>query len=84
MLITIAILQLAGANPMLTKGASRLSATDPAPIEAKRSPYRIESEAAGASSKDRAIQDNGTRCSVVGSRVCTRKPRTVFSAPIGN
>jgi len=83
MLVMIAILQLASADPLLTTAAGRLNATDPAPTETKRSPYRIDSEAAGATSKDRAIREDGTRCSVVGSRVCTRKPRTVFSAPIG-
>ncbi|WP_156340168.1 hypothetical protein [Sphingomonas sp. Leaf17] len=48
----------------------------------KRSPYRLEADdVASSDSKGRAI-DDGTKCNVVGSRVCTRKPRTVFSTAI--
>ena len=89
MTITLAILLLVQAgpvadpDPLLATAAGRLSATDPAPVEPKRSPYRIDGAAAGATAKDRAIGEDGTRCSIVGSRVCTRKPRTVLSAPLG-
>lgn len=45
--------------------------------------FRIEQDDAGAiGAKERAIRDTGARCSVVGARVCTRPPRTLFSTPV--
>lgn len=30
----------------------------------------------------RAVDDTGARCSVIGTRPCTRRPRKIFSTPL--
>ena len=46
----------------------------------KRSRFRLASDddAATTDARHRAMQANGAPCGVVGTRYCTRKPRTVF------
>lgn len=44
--------------------------------------YRIERD--GEPGGPRIVDERGARCGVIGDRVCTRKPRTLLSAPIPN
>lgn len=70
------LLLAAAADPatLVTRASDRLSVVQPVP---RRESFRVEHDAdAAASTKDRAIAEDGARCSVVGARVCTRKPRT--------
>lgn len=71
-----------GANTLMNTAAGMLSGAcqgTACPAEpVGRSPFRLEADTtAGLTSKDRAIQEDGTRCSV-DARICTRKPRTLF------
>lgn len=67
----------ASADPasLVTKASNKLSAAQDAP---RPRGFRIERDAASAapSTKDRALAEDGARCSLIGGRVCTRKPRT--------
>ena len=64
-------------DDIFTKGAHRLSVADEHPAK-PRSPYRIDpSLASGPNAKDRAFAEDGRRCQVVGSRMCTKPPRTL-------
>lgn len=60
---------------MLTGACTEACTPDPV----ARSPFRLEVNATDGvtTSKDRAIREDGTRCSV-DARRCTRKPRTLF------
>ncbi|QNA84890.1 hypothetical protein G4G27_13450 [Sphingomonas sp. So64.6b] len=53
----------------------------------KRSPYRLQAEAAiGPASKDRAVAMDGSDCEVIGQKVCPSNPRPVLRAeyaPVG-
>lgn len=45
-----------------------------------RSRYRLDAQATGGiDPKQAALATDGSACSVVGARVCTRKPRTIFT-----
>lgn len=53
--------------------------------EPTRSPFRLDDDdALDPDAKARALGDDGSRCSVVGARVCTRKPRTLLRAELTN
>ncbi|HEU0066059.1 MAG TPA: hypothetical protein VFQ57_02335 [Sphingomonas sp.] len=46
--------------------------------------YRVDaSDDSAMTSKDRAFRDDGSRCQVVGAKLCTRQPRKIFSTGIG-
>ena len=84
-MIAAMLLLLAVDDPKaLMKGASsRLSAEVPARPADER--YRVAGEVdAGASAAQRALAVDGGQCNVVGARMCTRKPRTLLSRPLGN
>ena len=68
---------------LMTRAANRLSVREPAPAAPADRRYRIEEDGATSpTAKDRAIAENGQRCALIGGRLCTRKPRTVFSAEL--
>ena len=47
--------------------------------EPSRSRYRLDPQVSdGIDTKRTALATDGSACSVVGGRVCTRKPRTIF------
>jgi hypothetical protein len=74
-MLLLLLLAAAEPDPLLAKASSRLSVSD----EAKPpSDYRIDREDTGSatSTKDRALAEDGGRCSLIGGKVCTRKPRT--------
>ena len=84
-MIVMAVVLLLQSDPdaLISGAASRLSVVKDAP--APKPDYRIDGhDRAAPSAKDRALSEDGQRCSVVGSRVCTRPPRTLLSAPIAN
>lgn len=83
----IAALLLLGADPsaMIARAATltRPAATRPAHDRGTR--WRIADDAdLGPDAKSRAVETTGAPCDVVGARRCTRKPRTILSAPLGN
>ncbi len=85
MIATVLLLLLAVEDPKaLMKGASsRLSAEAPPRPADER--YRIAGDAdTGASAAQRALAVDGGQCNVVGARLCTKKPRTLLSRPLGN
>lgn len=71
------------AGALMKTAADRLAATcDGADCAAPpaNDRYRIASEeAAAATSKDRAIRDDGTRCNVVGFKRCTSNGTTILT-----
>jgi hypothetical protein len=53
--------------------------------EPTRSRYRLDPQAdTGPDMKRTALATDGSACSIVGARVCTKKPRTVFATDLGN
>lgn len=75
-------LTLAAAAPALPtrRATMRLDAcTAACAAEPRRSRYRLDPQAdAGTDMKRTALATDGSACSIVGARVCTRKPRTLF------
>lgn len=73
---------------LMRHAGTRLSAACKGPdcgTEPTRSPFRLDDDdALDPDAKARAIGDDGSRCSVVGARVCTRKPRTLLRAELTN
>jgi hypothetical protein len=71
------LLLAAATDPMtlVTQASSRLSVVDPA---ARESEFRIDQDEgpSAPSTKDRALSEDGSRCSLIGGKVCTKKPRT--------
>ena len=67
---------------MLKAATSRLTACSKAMCgeRAKRSRFRLTpaESATAPDAKGRAMQVTGSPCDLVGTRHCTRKPRTVF------
>jgi hypothetical protein len=52
----------------------------PADTAAPRSPYRIpESARADPTSKDRAFDQDGTRCALIGQTICTDPPPVLMT-----
>ena len=46
----------------------------------RRSRYRLDpQDDTGVDLKQAALATDGSACSIVGARVCTRKPRTIFT-----
>ena len=84
-MIALLLLLVSGQHGIVQSATSKLSVackTEPCDETVKRSPYRLDADDSATSTvKGRSI-DDGTKCNVVGSRVCTRKPRTVFSTAI--
>lgn len=80
MMLASVLLVLAGADDpaLLLKSASdRLAVSSTAPVPADGARYRVEGSASrDAGSKTRALGEDGSRCSVTGARLCTRKPHT--------
>ena len=83
MLTTIIALTLAGAaDPaVLMKRASTRIARRAWSLPAGTAAPRLADDAADVAptTKDRALDEDGTRCAVVGGRLCTRTPRTVVT-----
>ena len=51
------------------------------PRAPRRSPYRLDANVVERTDgKAAAVATTGQRCAVVGQPLCTRKPRTVYSA----
>ena len=67
---------------LLKAAAGRLTACAPAgcATPTRRSRFRLDPDpvAATPDAKARALQATGAPCETVGTRYCTRKPRTVF------
>lgn len=82
----IAALLLLAADPaaMIAHAATL---TAPVTGEPKRDPgarWRIADDGeTGPDGKALAVETTGAPCDVVGARRCTRKPRTLLSAPLG-
>ncbi len=84
-MIALLLLLVSGQHAIVQSASSKLSVTcktEPCDEPPKRSPYRLEPDDDAASDTRGRSIDDGTKCNVVGSRVCTRKPRTVFSTAI--
>ena len=83
-LIIVTMLMALPQTDLMATAASKLSVRDERPA-VRRSPFRIDRDLGSSSSaKDRAIAEDGQRCQVVGARMCTKRPRTLLSAPIGD
>ena len=83
MLVTLLMLLAApdDAKSLMTNAAGKLSVAcaDRCGEPAARSPFRLDPVAGETTtSKDRALREDGSYCSVIGARRCTRKPRTLF------
>lgn len=88
MLIALALAAAAAPQPRVVamRAALRPSAcaTAACTAEPARSRYRLDDDgAAPVDIKSTALATDGGQCSVVGARVCTRKPRTVLTADLG-
>lgn len=83
-LLLLALIQQPAADPLLVRAGERLrapcgEACAPASPDAR---FRLGDTDEAGPRAPRAVDDQGTRCSVVGARLCTRKPRTIFSTPL--
>ena len=74
------LLLLAGTDDpalLMKSAADRLAVSLAAPAPTDGARYRVEGSAPPeAGGKARALGDDGSRCSVTGARLCTRKPHT--------
>jgi len=72
----------ADAGALMRTAGARLSVAE-APVEAADARFRVERDGADAEPRaPRAVDATGTSCGT-SVRVCTNKPRTWLSAPIG-
>ena len=83
-LLTLTAAVATPATPLRThivaQGLSCTIACEPTP---PRSRYRLDAQASDdGDTKRQALATEGSECSVVGGRVCTRKPRTLLVADI--
>lgn len=52
--------------------------------EAPRSPYRLDPAVETPyDGKGAAVRTTGSQCAITGPTLCTRKPRTLYAAPLG-
>lgn len=77
------LMMASGQTTIVQEAANKLAVTCPTPRcgePAKPSPYRL------GAIDDTGIRgvaiDDGTKCDVVGSKVCTSKPRKLFSTSL--
>lgn len=82
--LLILVAQEPRGDSLMTRADARLSVpcgaecAPPAPQER----YRLGDSDERARAAPRAVDDTGARCSVVGARVCTGRPRKLFSTPL--
>ena len=81
MLIALTLAAAAPAVPLKPVAIRLDSCTTAAcAVEPRRSRYRLDPQVDDAiDTKRTALATDGSACSVVGGRVCTRKPRTIFT-----
>jgi hypothetical protein len=79
----IDIVKIADRNPDAPRIYRSLSATwssPPAVTAPPRSPYRIPVRfAVDPTSKDRALDQDGSRCALIGQTICTDPPRVIMT-----
>ena len=82
MIVVAALLLAQAPATLLERAKARLSV--PAETRSKDARYRVEDgdDDAAPDGKTRALGVTGRPCSLVGARVCTRKPRTWVKAPL--
>ena len=73
----------ADAADLMARATTRLSIARDAPVATGDDRYRIgTSPNVGPDRKRRALETTGGQCNVVGSVMCTRRPRTLLHAAI--
>jgi hypothetical protein len=85
MLVLSLAVALAGQASLLDTATARLSTAcrEASCAEPVASPYRITPDREGGlSAKASAVAEDGRRCQVIGTRMCTRAPRSLFRADL--
>lgn len=83
-----ALLALVAQEPRAEALMSRADARLSVPCGAECAPpapdqrYRLGDTDEGTRAAPRSVDDTGARCSVVGARVCTGRPRKLFSTSL--